>query len=285
MGGGGSTYDYGFRIYNPQIGKFLSVDPLTKSYLELTPYQFASNTPIWAVDWDGLEARVYLDVAVPIGHAFISVVDDNDVLHVYTYGQYGQGHPGTNSTATGVGGLVHLVGDAAMQYISDEFAHNPMRAYEIGESDKSKVMSHFQSVMEGKPEATPDQPVIQYALNDPTGRSNAVQTGNYSGITLGAGSGSLTDNCVTMVDKALQASGSNVIGGRTIPQAANGNLAFYSNFSLTTVTDVTDVVQQAVNSFNTSKSEPGKAIQIPLREPDYSSKKDNTNYVTPIPLK
>ncbi len=27
MGGGGSTYDYGFRIYNPQIGKFLSVDP------------------------------------------------------------------------------------------------------------------------------------------------------------------------------------------------------------------------------------------------------------------
>jgi hypothetical protein len=27
MGGGGSTYDYGFRIYNPNIGKFLGVDP------------------------------------------------------------------------------------------------------------------------------------------------------------------------------------------------------------------------------------------------------------------
>jgi RHS repeat-associated protein len=48
--------DYGFRIYNPTIGKFLSVDPLTKDYPELTTYQFASNTPIQAIDLDGLEA-------------------------------------------------------------------------------------------------------------------------------------------------------------------------------------------------------------------------------------
>jgi RHS repeat-associated protein len=55
MGGGGSTYDYGFRIYNPSIAKFLSVDPLTKSYPWYTPYQFAGNKPIWAIDLDGLE--------------------------------------------------------------------------------------------------------------------------------------------------------------------------------------------------------------------------------------
>jgi RHS repeat-associated protein len=53
--GTANVYDYGFRIYNPSIGRFLSVDPLTRSYPELTPYQFASNTPIWAVDLDGLE--------------------------------------------------------------------------------------------------------------------------------------------------------------------------------------------------------------------------------------
>ena len=52
-----TAYDYGFRIYNPAIGKFLSVDPLTKSYPELTPYQFASNTPIQAIDLDGLESK------------------------------------------------------------------------------------------------------------------------------------------------------------------------------------------------------------------------------------
>ncbi|ANQ51906.1 hypothetical protein MY04_4571 [Flammeovirga sp. MY04] len=48
--------DYGFRVYNPVIGKFLSVDPLMKSYPELTPYQFASNMPIFAIDLDGLES-------------------------------------------------------------------------------------------------------------------------------------------------------------------------------------------------------------------------------------
>jgi RHS repeat-associated protein len=32
MGGGGNTYDYGFRIYNPKVAKFLSVDPLTREY-------------------------------------------------------------------------------------------------------------------------------------------------------------------------------------------------------------------------------------------------------------
>jgi RHS repeat-associated protein len=48
--------DYGFRIYDGRISKFLSIDPLTKNYPELTPYQFASNTPIQAMDLDGLEA-------------------------------------------------------------------------------------------------------------------------------------------------------------------------------------------------------------------------------------
>jgi RHS repeat-associated protein len=57
VSGSGNQYDYGFRIYNPRLGRFLSTDPLFKSYPELTPYQFASNTPIKAIDLDGLEAK------------------------------------------------------------------------------------------------------------------------------------------------------------------------------------------------------------------------------------
>ncbi len=49
--------DYGMRIYNPGLVKFLSVDPMTKKYPMLTPYQFASNTPIQAIDLDGAEAN------------------------------------------------------------------------------------------------------------------------------------------------------------------------------------------------------------------------------------
>ena len=54
-GGDGLQQDYGMRIYDSRIGKFLSVDPITKDYPELTPYQFASNRPIDGIDQDGLE--------------------------------------------------------------------------------------------------------------------------------------------------------------------------------------------------------------------------------------
>ncbi|TWF45401.1 RHS repeat-associated protein [Chitinophaga polysaccharea] len=53
--GEGNQQDYGFRIYDPRLAKFLSVDPLSPKYPELTPYQFASNRPIDGIDEDGLE--------------------------------------------------------------------------------------------------------------------------------------------------------------------------------------------------------------------------------------
>jgi RHS repeat-associated protein len=56
VNGNGNLYDYGFRIFNPSISRFLSLDPLTKKFPELTPFQFASNSPIMAIDLDGLEA-------------------------------------------------------------------------------------------------------------------------------------------------------------------------------------------------------------------------------------
>jgi RHS repeat-associated protein len=58
MGGGGSTYDYGFRIYNSNLGKFLSLDPISKIYPYYSPFQFSGNMPIWASDIDGLEPKI-----------------------------------------------------------------------------------------------------------------------------------------------------------------------------------------------------------------------------------
>jgi hypothetical protein len=76
MGGGGSTYDYGFRIYNAQLGKFLSVDPLTASYPWYTPYQFAGNMPIWAIDLDGLEEFIVIIYQYKVnGRTYIYKID------------------------------------------------------------------------------------------------------------------------------------------------------------------------------------------------------------------
>ena len=74
--GGQTSYDYGFRIYNPSVGRFLSVDPLTSSYPWYTPYQFAGNDVIRNIDVDGLEPY---DVINPDGGTDKSSVPEESV--------------------------------------------------------------------------------------------------------------------------------------------------------------------------------------------------------------
>ena len=52
------SFDYGMRIDRPDLGRFLSVDPLTKKFPYYTPYQFAGNMPIIAIDLDGEEPKI-----------------------------------------------------------------------------------------------------------------------------------------------------------------------------------------------------------------------------------
>ncbi len=52
---GEGIQDYGMRIYDSRLGRFLSLDPISKNYPYYTPYQFAGNSPIKFIDLDGLE--------------------------------------------------------------------------------------------------------------------------------------------------------------------------------------------------------------------------------------
>jgi RHS repeat-associated protein len=54
-GAEGSQQDYGMRIYDPRLGRFLSVDPLRDQYPFYSPYHFAGNTPTRFIDLDGAE--------------------------------------------------------------------------------------------------------------------------------------------------------------------------------------------------------------------------------------
>ena len=51
----GGFQNYGFRMYDTRIARFWGVDPLAKDYPMLTPFQFASCSPILCIDVDGLE--------------------------------------------------------------------------------------------------------------------------------------------------------------------------------------------------------------------------------------
>lgn len=73
--GGLNWYDYGFRNYDPQIGRFTQLDPLTFEYPELTPYQFAGDDPIANVDLDGLE-----QLGTTVAKSILSTADNPKIL-------------------------------------------------------------------------------------------------------------------------------------------------------------------------------------------------------------
>jgi len=88
--GDGAMYDYGFRIYDPRICKFLSVDPLAPDYSSWSPYAFAMNRPIDGVDLDGLEffPSSFSTIYDPNAHkevANMAVKGSESALHSATF--------------------------------------------------------------------------------------------------------------------------------------------------------------------------------------------------------
>lgn len=51
--GSGNSYDFGARIYDNRVSRFLSIDPDFKKYTNLSPYAYAANSPIVMIDLDG----------------------------------------------------------------------------------------------------------------------------------------------------------------------------------------------------------------------------------------
>ena len=55
--------DYGLRIYDCRLGRFMSIDPLSSSFAWNSTYCFAENTPLWGIDLDGGEFKDAIKLA------------------------------------------------------------------------------------------------------------------------------------------------------------------------------------------------------------------------------
>ncbi len=59
VSGNGNSYDFGARMYNSRLGRWLSVDPLANKYPNWTPYHFCKNNAISRIDPDGRDDIYY----------------------------------------------------------------------------------------------------------------------------------------------------------------------------------------------------------------------------------
>lgn len=77
-GATGTSYDFGARLYDPRVGKWLSLDPLASKYPLWSPYQFVDGNPVRTIDIDGRDIIVLNDRegARGTGHAAVLIGSD-----------------------------------------------------------------------------------------------------------------------------------------------------------------------------------------------------------------
>jgi RHS repeat-associated protein len=88
--GVGNHIDFKYRGYDPRLGRFLSTDPLEKSYPWNSPYAFAENRVIDGMDLEGLE---YAKPGVKYGYGAITMATDNAVAGMTEEQIYMKLHP------------------------------------------------------------------------------------------------------------------------------------------------------------------------------------------------
>ncbi|MFC2131103.1 RHS repeat-associated core domain-containing protein [Bacteroidota bacterium] len=57
--GTGNSLDFGARVYDSRLGRWLSLDPLMSKYPDISPYNAMGNNPILCIDPEGMEIQGY----------------------------------------------------------------------------------------------------------------------------------------------------------------------------------------------------------------------------------
>jgi len=87
IAGNDNSLDFGARIYDSRLGKWLSVDPMLKKYPHLSPFVAMGNSPILIIDYDGRDIVIYYEdgnkkvaVFTVITNLEVEIILNNEIL-------------------------------------------------------------------------------------------------------------------------------------------------------------------------------------------------------------
>ena len=108
--GAGNSYDFGARMLEPRLGRWLSLDAKAKSYPSISPYVFVNNMPIWAIDPDGNDIIILSapSGANGMGHGAILIGNDTDGWKFYSKNGVGEHTSGNSKGSKGASVIANL---------------------------------------------------------------------------------------------------------------------------------------------------------------------------------
>ncbi|MEI6950339.1 RHS repeat-associated core domain-containing protein [Paraflavisolibacter sp. H34] len=90
--GEGNLYDYGDRIYNSRVGRWLSLDAMQKKYPNESNYVFVSNSPLLFKDPDGKDKIVTIYMRTSIGLFPVLQISDKDFFYAEMQSKFNGGY-------------------------------------------------------------------------------------------------------------------------------------------------------------------------------------------------
>jgi RHS repeat-associated protein len=162
-----NTYDFGARNYDPALGRWMNIDPMTEDYNNLSPFIYAANNPIFYSDPDGQRIAIYgnenyrnqvlfqlalLAASSATGNDLImNAIDSKRTLVIANI----EGELG-NNTFDGVGGVNLEGGYNVVGYkvdgegfLDSNNGRNGKELYKNSSTTLAHELGHFESITKG----------------------------------------------------------------------------------------------------------------------------------------